>query len=907
MKIKNTAVFTWSAVKSIGTIMALVGTPFIILAAEDDDPEVKEQTRPTSKIEAGVLYNSDDSFKAGEYNGLHKEGAYGIGNIDLRGGAGFDSDSTRRWRINGTNLGQQNRNVTSEYGWQGKLKLKFEYDELLRNRSDSYRTPYSGDGAGNFILPDAWRVPLLPQLNATTANARGLSADVTQSSIMAPTLANPNALLAPTTAQSNAAAAIQNNDLPLFRDVNLYTKRQKYDGGLSYFITPELEFTASARRDDRNGYQPMGFDSKAITGERVSILPDPINQTTDQYNANLSYTGEKGFMQIGYYGSLFYNHINAVRWQDWGPSASGLSGTPSQTRFDTMSTAPDNQFHQFNMNGGYTFSPTTKLVMGGSYGRSTQNDAFLTDTSTVLMPVSSLNGLVETSTFNLKLTNKPSKDLSLAVGYKYDNRDNKTPINTYAYYAAGEPAAGSANAAFINALGIGALGSNININANMPYSKMSNQITLNGNYHLAKSHWLNAGYEWENIDRSCTGAWYNCVNASNSNENTGKLQWRWNMTTSLNTKIDYAFSKRSVNYDENAWLAMVPMANVVPTGATVLPNGLPATAYNTMAYYGLTGYGPASGLNPQPLAGSPLALFFTNNNALSPGLYGNRDRISELLGMRRFNMANRDRHKLRSAVNWQATERLSFQGSLDFSHDDYPDSTYGLQSSRDWDFNFDASYALSDSFSVGLFYSHQNQLSNTAGNSYTANSNAANVNGATQLAGSSSCNNYTTLLQRNLNNKIDPCLNWFSDMQNDVDVLGLSLAKNGLLSGKLSLTGNLVFSWAQTNVDINGGNYANNPALAAGSPASSTAAFFIPATKLPAVSTDTVELQLTAQYAIDKSSSIRAMYSYLHLNSSDYAYQGMQPGGLAAVLPTYESAPAYSIHAIGLAFNYSFQ
>ncbi|NOU22032.1 MAG: hypothetical protein HOO93_09620, partial [Methyloglobulus sp.] len=77
-----------------------------------------------------------------------------------------------------------------------------------------------------------------------------------------------------------------------------------------------------------------------------------------------------------------------------------------------------------------------------------------------------------------------------------------------------------------------------------------------------------------------------------------------------------------------------------------LPNGLPATAYNTMLYYGLTGYGKTLGFNPQPPTDSALAFFFANNNALSPGLYGNRDRISELLGMRRFNMANRDRNKL---------------------------------------------------------------------------------------------------------------------------------------------------------------------------------------------------------------------------------------------------------------------
>jgi MtrB/PioB family decaheme-associated outer membrane protein len=810
-------------------------------------------------------------------------------------------------------LGLQNRNVTSEFGWQGKFKLQFQYDELQRNRSDSFQTPYQGEGTNTLTLPNSWLVPLVPRISSTAANARGLSPDVTSSSIIDTT--NPaGPLLSPTVPQQTAASNIQGTDLPLFHNVNLYTNRKTYEGGFSYFITPELEFTAKANHMNRDGYKPMGFETKGITGDRVSILPDLINQTTDQYNANLNFTGEKAFMQVGYYGSLFYNNTNSMSWRDWGPSATGLSGTPSQTRFDRISSAPDNQFHQFTMNGGYTFSPKTKLVLGGSYAQSTQNETFLTDSSIRLAPASSLHGLIETSTFNIKLTHKPTKDLGFALGYKYDNRDNKTSVNTYAFYASGEPSTNAANTAFVNALGVGALGSNININANMPYSKLSNQITLNGNYHVAKNHWLNAGYEWEQLDRSCTGSWYNCVNAPKSNEHTGKFQWRSNLFPSINTKFDYAFSRRLVNYDENSWLSMVPMANVVADAnagvagvqPALLPNGQPASAYSTMLYYGLNGYGPVAGYTPI-VANSALSTFFALNNALAPATYGNRDRITELQGMRRFNMADRDRHKLRTSINWQTTQRLSFQGGFEFSNDDYFNSAYGLQSSREWDFNLDASYAVSDSLSANVFYTHQNQLSKTAGNTYTANSNTANANGATQLVGSGACNSYTTLLQRNLNNKLDPCNNWFADMQNEVDVFGLSLSKNGLMHGKLSLSGNFVFSLANTYTDVKGGNYANNPRLSVGSPPTSTAAFYIPAKNLPPVVTDTFDISLTAQYAIDKSSSIRALYSYMRMNSRDYAYDGMQPGGLAAVLPTYETAPVYSVHAVGLAYTYSFQ
>ena len=37
------------------------------------------------------------------------------------------------------------------------------------------------------------------------------------------------------------------------------------------------------------------------------------------------------------------------------------------------------------------------------------------------------------------------------------------------------------------------------------------------------------------------------------------------------------------------------------------------------------------------------------------------------------------------------------------------------------------------------------------------------------------CDSYTTLLQRNNNNKIDPCLNWFTDRIDKVNSAGITL------------------------------------------------------------------------------------------------------------------------------------
>jgi long-subunit fatty acid transport protein len=65
-------------------------------------------------------------------------------------------------------------------------------------------------------------------------------------------------------------------------------------------------------------------------------------------------------------------------------------------------------------------------------------------------------------------------------------------------------------------------------------------------------------------------------------------------------------------------------------------------------------------------------------------------------------------------------------------------------------------------------------------------------------------------------------------------------------------------------------------------------------------------LKLSGRYTIDKSQAVRVGYSYWHMKSTDYAYDGMQYGGLSNVLPTNEQAPNYSVSAVGVSYIYTF-
>lgn len=909
------------AVRAAIVAMSLV--PVAQAADSEEDPAVTAMVRPTSTIEAGVGYNSDKSYKFGEYNGLQDRGVTGIANFDIRGGGRYDNGDTTRWSVQGSNLGLEDRNLQAEYGMQGLFRLKFEYDELLRNRSDSYQTPYLGAGSNNLTLQPDWQVPSVQTNRATinSPNARGLSAAV-QAGQYLPTTSGASVTGGPAVVagipaspgplRAAQAALIIGNDLPDFHGYDLDTKRTRYEGGFLVNFGSEWDFQASARHEDKDGAKPMGTVSRATGGDISMIIADPIKQTTDQFNASANWTGKRGFAQAAYYGSVFYNDVKSLTWQNWAMATNAAGNT------NTMSSAPDNQFHQINFTGGWSFTPTTKLVASGSYGRGTQNERFLQDAFTPYVSRSSLEGLVETSSVNVKFSFRPLRNLNSNLGYKYDNRDNQTPVGIFAFYDTNEtPAAApavpgtnnqAAFQAFSQALGLSktAIASNGTINANRPYSRKLNQVTFDNDYRVWHSQYVKLGYEFEQIDRECPGSWIDCSDAKQTREHSGMFEWHGNLfLDSLNGRAGYTYASKKVDYNENAFLALVPMANVVPN---IAPASATMSAYQFMKSMGWTGYGPVAGyVNTATLvpANVNYNLFFNNNNALTQQLYGNANRISELVGMRRYNLADRDRHKVRGNLNWQATDSLSFQGGLDFNKDEYDNSVYGLKDAEKWAFNFDADYVFSEKFKANVFYTHEIDRQNSAGNTYTANSATAAQNGVTAL--SSTCGSYANLLARNLVNKIDPCTNWGQETTDDIDTVGLDVNHKGFFGGRLELNGNFIYSMARTNTDMTGGNWANNPAAGlASAPTRTIAAFWIPAADLPEVKTETYQIALTGQYKLDVRSSLRGMYSYAHMSSNDYMYDGMQAGGLSGVLPSFEKAPSYSDHFVGLSYIYSF-
>ena len=927
-----------------GALIALAMVP----AAYAEEAAADHLTKAASHVELGMTYVDKGSYKFGEYNGLQDKGLTVDAGFDLRGGSAYDSTGTTRYRLSGKDLGTDNRNLSADFAEQGKFRINFGYDELRRNSSDSYMSPYQGLGSSHLSLPPGWTTPM--QLNfpsgaqtaySTATNLRTLSpAFVANDTIFNGAAAGVPVAKPATALQQQQMNAIATADIGMFHNFDVYTTRKKYDAGFGVTLTNQWDVKASVRRENREGTILRNALSRNTNLDSGMTMPVVINQTTDQYDLSFNFKDAKSHLTLAYNGSLFRNAEDAMVWEGWQTALNfGLLPTGSVTAYPAGITAknlnmisggaPGNDFHQFSLTGGYDFSKTTKLAVNAAYSRNTQNDAMESEELVYTSNRSgSLNGEVITKVLNLKLTAKPVKDLGLTAMYKLNDRDNRTPVNVYVYDDAGEPNAGTKNATWagvgsgIYAMPANLTIGNINVNANRPFSKKTQDINLEADYNLGKGHALKAGWDYQKIDRQCTGSWIQCSDAPTAKENKLRLEWRAAFNEDLNAKVGYTRSERKADYNEYAWLALVPMAQYVNAAAAAA--GVTQSAYQAMLANGFNGWGPLAGFpltagvasttaQQQAALGVNRAYYWLNNNVMAAQTgYGNVNVIYDPLGFRRYYAASRDQDRLRSKLDWQASDRVGLGVGFDYTKDKYPDSTYGLQEEKATNLNLEASFKASDDLSATAFYSYEERHQFNRSNARGANSNAVNVNGLTAITPDGGCTNgagavTNTIALRNIDQKINSCGNWSSDRKDKTDTWGLSFKRKNLAGGKLELAGDLM--WARSNSDNNvgGGTWANNPYAVTGAPASTVAAIFIPAQPLPTYKTETTTLKLTGNYKLSKISALRLGYSYSHMKVTDWQLSDLQiGGGLTQVLPTNEKAPDFSINTVSAVYIYAF-
>uniref|UniRef100_Q47G79 MtrB/PioB family decaheme-associated outer membrane protein n=1 Tax=Dechloromonas aromatica (strain RCB) TaxID=159087 RepID=Q47G79_DECAR len=536
MKNSGTQTFALNSMTVLVRAALAVMCGMSTVAFADDD--ANQQVRPTSFVEIGAMNVSSNSNKFGEYNGLDQSGAYAIGNFGVKGGSAYDAydggEGTMRWEANGANLGTTSRSLDASVGNQGSWSFGVMYDEMRHYTSEPFITPLQGSMGGNsFVLPADFG-----QIRSNTApGTRGLT--VTQKSEM-------RTIDDLYSGRKNIGAN------GLYR----FNSQWSVDFEINRLTQTGAKLIASGTNQQAAG--SAGAVANNAVGEAITMLMNPTNYQTDSVKLAVNWTGDRGHLTVGYYGSFFRDDYSTLSWSNPYVSA-GATGTARVFPTDTLSTAPNNDFHQLNVSGGYKFGPTTKVAGGMSYGRNTQNQAFFNDTALMAgaLPATSLEGAVVTTNANLKLTDSSIKDLNLSAGFKFNERDNQTRSNVYNFYDIGH--------------------SNLRTIANAPYSNKKTQFELAGDYLVAKRQNIRLSYERENIERWCNDLAKNpngapCVVVGSSYEDKLNARYRLKLDGGVSLNVGYGYADRHANEDHRA---------VTPIGVTTYGyvNGGDAVGY----------------------------------------------------------------------------------------------------------------------------------------------------------------------------------------------------------------------------------------------------------------------------------------------------------------------------------------
>lgn len=440
-------------------VAALLASYAQMALAEED--EVTQLIKPDeSSISIGVGNWSDRRMHEGMYDGMWDDGAYG----SIDGSILKRDDATGTWTsLTVRNLGLDTVELGASYDRQGDWGVGLEYSQIPRQNPYTINTGLQGIGS---------------QRQTVTVVTPGAGSDVL---------------------------------LDMQRDAT----------ALNFFkrLSPSLDFRVNFKNEEKDGSRQWGVRDYPTLGSSAGSYPafvaEPINSTTRQLDAVLSYADDKLVLTGGYYGSWYDNHNNRL---DVIGTAAGVT---------EMSLPPDNEAHQGYLQGGYAFTPTTRGTFKVSYTHATQNDPFISTTNNGVAgwaPTatvgSSLQGEVNTTDVMLGLTAKPMQNLSLLANLHYWDRQDETPVRVDAtnYH-------------------------------NNPFQNTKTSGKLEGTYRLPDGYSVTAGVDYVDQKRAIPGEIVKTTELfvpyrSQMDETTYRVDVRRSLSDQLNGSLGYANSTR---------------------------------------------------------------------------------------------------------------------------------------------------------------------------------------------------------------------------------------------------------------------------------------------------------------------------------------------------------------------------
>lgn len=460
----------------LAALAAAVAAAFSSNVMAEETDEMTRLIKPESSASLGIGSVDKGNARFGMYRGLQDSGVYGLADIDLV----QRDDATGTWfKLRGRNLGLDTRELGLVYGPQADWKLTLEYREIPRFSQYTINTGLQGIGSDN--------------LNVQSAGPR---------------------------------------------DKVLETKREKLALGFQKSIGDNLSARFRFTNEEKDGTRLFARGTSATVGTDpnrwFNFLAEPIDSTITQWEAMLAYADPRFQLQGGYYGSHYSNHNTSLNITGGG---AGLNGA-GVGALSPIALAPSNEAHQFFVDGGYSFTPTTRASFKVAYTNATQTDTFIgnpagvlnTPTTGNISGRSNLGGRVETTLAYIGLSSRPMSKLSLLGSLRYEDRDDRTPVVQY----------------------ISTTPTGNHDGKNETRSFRASQGKFEANYLVANGYRLVAGLDHDVKDRDTSDV--RVVSHRDTTEETAwKIELRRAMSETANGSIAYVNSERTgsdfkVNY-----------------------------------------------------------------------------------------------------------------------------------------------------------------------------------------------------------------------------------------------------------------------------------------------------------------------------------------------------------------------
>jgi MtrB/PioB family decaheme-associated outer membrane protein len=568
--------------------------------AKDTAELLKEQTEVSSTVEVGIGFLSDDAFRYGRYTGLTDEGVFAVLGFDIFKRGAWDGDDPTYWRAEAENLGLDSREASFEYGRQGRWAFRLGFDQIPHNQVDTAQTIFTNPGSTSLTLPSNW-----------------------------------------VGAQTTAGMTRLNESLRTF---DVEHERRRFDVGFDWIPAPKWNLETAYSREEKDGLKTIGLTIGNSGGTpRAVLAPEPVDYLTQTADVALTFARPDYQIRIGYYMSLFDNENSGLSWQN---PYTAITGWTSAAGFPTglgrMHLEPDNEFHQVYATGGWTISDTMRLSGDLSYGRATQDDAFLPYTInpvlaasiTQPLPRTSLDGEVDNTYAALRFSHRPSSTFYWNANLRYDDRDNKTPHDEYVYIPGDSLTQNTAATSSFRRF-------------NEPKTQQETSFRLDGT--------------WRALD------WLRIA---------GDAQWK---------SIERPHQEREELDEDRYTLSFTNTSSGLVSGGLRLSMSSRDGSEYRGYYTFINGYAPGY------------------TNTVLPFVDGFP--FENLPGMRKFNQADRERRQAEVFANLALGESLALGFNVNYSEDDYDDSEFGLTFSRVNGYNLDLTWAPSEAGSLYGFYS----------------------------------------------------------------------------------------------------------------------------------------------------------------------------------------------------------